>query len=179
MRRTTFPYLLSSTFLQISRLSLTDSIVRALVSVTIFCCASSGDLVSLDLKKNQMVFLALHIAGGHIGLVIVLCFAIFSHKVHRDSTFLNFCITWIFSSVVYSILYVYGYFIQCGDIKYLIRLYRGTEGNTIVTSVEHVSPGTCLAQAALVNGAQVMTACSTMALVVQVIQHCLSSTQDD
>jgi len=105
---------------------------------------------SAELRQQQTGYLALQIAGGHVGLVVVLIFAVFSRKVRRDPTFLNFCITWTFSSIVFSIL-----------------LYRGTDGNTVANSLGEVPPMTCLAQAALTNGAQVMTACSTMALVIQ------------
>lgn len=105
---------------------------------------------SAILRRDQRAFLALQITGGHIGLVVVLAFAVFSRKVRRDPTFLNFCITWIFSSVVFSIL-----------------LYRGTAGNTVSNSLGEVPPNRCLAQAALTEGAQVMTACSTLALVIQ------------
>jgi len=60
-------------------------------------------LYALELRSQQKAFLALQIAGGHVGLPIVLIFAVFSRKVRRDPTFLNFCITWIFSSVVFSL----------------------------------------------------------------------------
>ncbi|KIJ36941.1 hypothetical protein M422DRAFT_50767 [Sphaerobolus stellatus SS14] len=102
------------------------------------------------LRRQQTAFLALQVAGGHIGLPIVLIFAVFSRKVRRDPTFLNFCITWIFSSVVFS-----------------LELYRGTTDNTIVNSLGEVPPNKCLAQAALTEGAQVMTACSTLTLVIR------------
>ncbi|KAF8491010.1 hypothetical protein JB92DRAFT_3007418 [Gautieria morchelliformis] len=83
-------------------------------------------------------------------MLVILLFAVFSQRVSRGPTFLNFCITWIFSSVTFSIL-----------------LYRGTEGNTVVNSLGEVAPNICLTQAALTEGAQVMTACSTLALVIQ------------
>lgn len=102
------------------------------------------------LRRQQTAFLALQIVGGHIGLPIVLIFAVFSRKVRRDPTFLNFCITWIFSSIVFSLL-----------------LYDGTRDNTILNSLGEVPPNKCLAQAALTEGAQVMTACSTLALIIR------------
>jgi len=105
---------------------------------------------SATLRRSQTAFLALQISGGHIGLVVVLAFALFSREIRRDPTFLNFCITWIFSSIVFSIL-----------------LYRGTQGNDLANSLGFVTPNQCLAQAALTEGAQVMTACSTLALVIQ------------
>ncbi|KAF8500694.1 hypothetical protein JB92DRAFT_890546 [Gautieria morchelliformis] len=105
---------------------------------------------SASLQRSQTVFLALQIAGGHIGMVALLVFAVFSRKVDRDPTFLNFCLTWIFSSIVFSIL-----------------LYRGTDGNTVVNSLGIVPSSICVLQAALTQGVQVMTAGSTLALVVQ------------
>ena len=47
-------------------------------------------------------------------------------------------------------------------------LYRGTQGNTVANSLGEVPPNQCLAQATLTEGAQVMTAASTLALVIQV-----------
>ena len=48
------------------------------------------------------------------------------------------------------------------------RLYRGSEGNNPASPLGTVAPNQCLAQAALTEGAQIMTACSTLALVIQV-----------
>jgi hypothetical protein len=48
------------------------------------------------------------------------------------------------------------------------RLYRGVEGHTIDNPLGQQRRYMCLAQAALTNGAQVMTTGSTMALVIQV-----------
>ncbi|KAF8500696.1 hypothetical protein JB92DRAFT_890701 [Gautieria morchelliformis] len=83
-------------------------------------------------------------------MVALLVFAVFSRKVNRDPTFLNFCLTWIFSSIVFSIL-----------------LYRGTDGNTVDNSLGIVTSSICVLQAALTQGAQVMTTGSTLALVAQ------------
>jgi len=105
---------------------------------------------SAELRREQVAFLALQIAGGHVGLVLLLFLGGFSRKARRDAMFFNFCITWIFSSMFFSLL-----------------LYRGTEGNTTVNSLGDVSPEFCVAQAALTSGVQVMTAFSTMALVIQ------------
>ncbi|KAF8491122.1 hypothetical protein JB92DRAFT_3007061 [Gautieria morchelliformis] len=105
---------------------------------------------SAFLRRSQTAFLTLQVVGGQIGMLVILVFAVFSRKVSRGPAFLNFCITWIFSSVIFSIL-----------------LYRGTDGNTVINSLGEVSQNICLAQAALTEGAQVMTACSTLALVIQ------------
>ena len=123
------------------------------------------------LRRSQTAFLALQIAGGHIGIVILLAFAAFSRKVRRDATFLNFCITWISFSVVFSMLRAFSFcevLFEKTYLEFLSRLYRGTGGNTVVNPLGKVSRSACLAQAALTEGAQVMTACSTLALIMQV-----------
>lgn len=101
-----FLCLSDSNFLRMPKPSSMDSIARLIVSANSLCCLPYFEWLRQDLKRNQMAFLALQIIGGHVGLVIVLGFAIFSRKVRRDPTFLNFCITWIFSSIIFSILYV-------------------------------------------------------------------------
>lgn len=63
--------------------------------------------VPIGLRRNQAVFLALQVVGGHIGLPAILIFTLYSRRVRRDPTFLNFCITWIFSSVAFSFLCVW------------------------------------------------------------------------
>ncbi|KAF8524354.1 hypothetical protein BU17DRAFT_63342 [Hysterangium stoloniferum] len=128
--------------IQISYSAPLDPVAEALVQVAY----REGSV----LRRNQTAFLALQIIGGHIGLFVVLIFAVFSRRIRRDPTFLNFCITWIFSSIVFSLM-----------------LYRGTSGNTILNTLGEVAPNQCLAQAALTEGAQVMTASSTLSLVVR------------
>ena len=58
------------------------------------------------------------------------------------------------------------------------RLYRGAEGNTIIDLLTKPPSTQCLAQAALTNGAQVMTTCATMALVIQVHEASLAVARD-
>lgn len=60
-------------------------------------------LLSTELWQEQTAFFAFQIVGGHIGLPILLFFSVISPKAQRDPTFLNFCFTWVFSSVVFSI----------------------------------------------------------------------------
>lgn len=52
------------------------------------------------------VFLALHISGGIIGLPIAAVTIVASKQVSRHPTLINFCITWIISSLIYTLLYV-------------------------------------------------------------------------
>ncbi|KAF8531772.1 hypothetical protein JB92DRAFT_2080840 [Gautieria morchelliformis] len=56
-----------------------------------------------QLRQKQAIYLALQIIGGHIGLPIVLIFSIFPKKTIRNLIFLNFCFTWILSSITFSI----------------------------------------------------------------------------
>ncbi|KAF8476488.1 hypothetical protein JB92DRAFT_3050694, partial [Gautieria morchelliformis] len=92
------------------------------------------------------------IIGGHIGLPILLLISIFSKTAHRDLTFLNFCFTWIFSSVTFSVG--------------LYRLGPATLYFQATLPFIH-SNQECLTQAALVSGAQAMTDTAMCALIVQ------------
>ncbi|KAF8521683.1 hypothetical protein JB92DRAFT_2890177 [Gautieria morchelliformis] len=56
-----------------------------------------------QLRQQQAIYRALQIIGGHIGLPILLLFSIFSKTAQRDLTFLNFCFTWIFASITFSV----------------------------------------------------------------------------
>ncbi|KAF8478242.1 hypothetical protein JB92DRAFT_3048251, partial [Gautieria morchelliformis] len=92
------------------------------------------------------------IIGGHIGLPTLLLFSMFSKTAQRDLTFLNFCFTWIFSSITFSVgLYRLGPASLVGDAS-LPFIHSDQE---------------CLNQAALVSGAQVMTDTAMCALIVQ------------
>ncbi|KAF8509504.1 hypothetical protein JB92DRAFT_2946318, partial [Gautieria morchelliformis] len=105
-----------------------------------------------QLRQQQAIYRALQIIGGHIGLPILLLFSIFSKTAQRDLTFLNFCFTWIFSSVTFS-----------------FGLYR--LGPAILRAGGRLpfihSDQECLNQAALVSGAQAMSDTAMCALIVQ------------
>ncbi|KAF8513696.1 hypothetical protein JB92DRAFT_2922235 [Gautieria morchelliformis] len=110
-----------------------------------------------QVRQKQAVFFAFQIAGGHVGLPLLVLVSILFRKVHRDPAFFNFCLTWIVSSVVFCVL-----------------LYQGTEGHTFNApyggtsySYEVYFSRRCFIQASLIPGAQAMTACSTAALVIQ------------
>ncbi|KAI5125063.1 hypothetical protein M0805_007486 [Coniferiporia weirii] len=93
-------------------------------------------------KALTAVFLIFHITGGIIGLPAVFLSIMASHQLSRHPTLLNFCATWFFSSLIYTLLF-----------------YAGKQGD------EHPSLGLCLAQASMVNGAFPMTSVSGVALV--------------
>ena len=56
-------------------------------------------------------------------------------------------------------------------LRFVYRLYRGTTDNNINNTLGNVVPNMCTAQAALTEGAQVMTAASTLALIIQVDKY--------
>ena len=67
----------------------------------------------LELRKQQTIFFALQIVGGHIGLPILLIAVILLRNPQPDLTFMNFCITWVSSSIAFSIrLFRFGYLSQ-------------------------------------------------------------------
>ncbi|KAF8524359.1 hypothetical protein BU17DRAFT_63347 [Hysterangium stoloniferum] len=90
------------------------------------------------LRKRQTIFLALQIIGGHIGIFLVLVLAVFSRR---------YCVFVVLSKVY--------------------RLYRGTSENTSLQPLGYWREDLCLAQAALTNGAHVMTASSMLSLVIR------------
>ncbi|KAF8483018.1 hypothetical protein JB92DRAFT_3034119 [Gautieria morchelliformis] len=108
--------------------------------------------ISAKLRQHQAIYRALQIIGGHIGLPILLLFSIFSKTAQRDLTYLNFCFTWIFSSITFS-----------------LGLYRlGPASQFFGATLPFLhSDQVCLNQAALVSGAQVMTDTAMCALIVQ------------
>ena len=57
----------------------------------------------LELRKEQTIFFSLQSVGGHVGLTIFLIASILLRNPRPDLTFINFCFTWVFSSIVFSI----------------------------------------------------------------------------
>ncbi|KLO12238.1 hypothetical protein SCHPADRAFT_433214 [Schizopora paradoxa] len=99
-------------------------------------------------RKDETIFLWLQVAGGQILLPILVLTILLSRNVHRNSVFINFCCSWIFSSIVYCLL-----------------VYRGRSDSKDL-SVD--SSGTeCLVQAAFINGVMSLTACTTLGVVLQ------------
>ncbi|KAF8531744.1 hypothetical protein JB92DRAFT_2848245 [Gautieria morchelliformis] len=113
---------------------------------------ASAQLDSYNRQDERAIYRALQITGGHVGLPILLLFSIFSKTAQRDLTFLNFCFTWIFSSIAFS-----------------VGLYRLGPASTFsgVTLPFIHSDQECLNQAALVSGSQAMTDTAMCALIVQ------------
>ncbi|KLO12757.1 hypothetical protein SCHPADRAFT_399713 [Schizopora paradoxa] len=99
-------------------------------------------------RLDESVFLGLQITGGQILLPLLVLTTIFSRKAPRSSVFINFCISWILYSIVYSLL-----------------VYRG-RSDPFDLSVDP-SAQECLVQASLINGVQAMTSCATIGVVIQ------------
>ena len=55
-------------------------------------------------RVYETVFLVLQVVGGHVLLPILVLTIILSKKVSRHPIFINFCMSWIISSVFYSLL---------------------------------------------------------------------------
>ncbi|KAL5494718.1 hypothetical protein ACEPAI_179 [Sanghuangporus weigelae] len=112
-----------------------------------------------DLKNLVPVWLALHIAGGQVGLPLAVLTFIFAPKSAgrpRYITLINFCVTWI----VYS-------------ISYCLLLYAGKADDN-----QDIPSKLCLAQAALIHGAPPMCALAGLEMVLQLwfVQRCIHRT---
>ncbi|KAF8463796.1 hypothetical protein JB92DRAFT_3065686 [Gautieria morchelliformis] len=129
-----------------------DSDVQLLLTQNASAFLDSINRLDEQLRQQQAIYRALQIIGGHIGLPILLLFSIFSKTAQRDLTFLNFCFTWIFSSITFS-----------------VGLYRlGPASSIYGPALPFIrSKQECLNQAALVSGAQAMTDTAMCALIVQ------------
>ncbi|CAL1717348.1 unnamed protein product [Somion occarium] len=91
------------------------------------------------------VFLAFQFIGG-IGNIAMLLTAIFSRRVIRHSTWLNFCVTWVIFSISYTLLF-----------------FAGQQRSSLQTAYP-----LCLTQASLIYGAPVLVAYASVSLVAQV-----------
>ncbi|KAI8990446.1 hypothetical protein BD414DRAFT_535755 [Trametes punicea] len=98
-----------------------------------------------DLKSLTPVFLTIHLAGGHIGLPILVATFLFSKTAKRHPTIINFCVIWILYSIIYCLL-LYG-------------------GRQLQESPPHAL---CLAQAAMNYGAPPMAVVAGLAVVLQI-----------
>ena len=135
---------------------------------------------SPELRQEQDIFFAFQIVGGHIGLPILIIASVVLRKPRPDLTFLNFCFTWVISSIIFSI----GLVGLCRRVPGpypthnilftdYARLYR--RGPAIMMfdgTLPYIhSDQECLSQAALTTGAQVMTDIAMCALIIQVAVH--------
>ncbi|TDL16474.1 hypothetical protein BD410DRAFT_844367 [Rickenella mellea] len=100
-------------------------------------------------RVEEWIFLILQVTGGQILLPIIIATSLFSKSTPRHTIFLNFCLSWSLSSIIFSLL-----------------LYR--ERSTPEEVSLTPGPNICIIQAALVNGIQAMTSCTTLALVIHI-----------
>jgi len=123
--------------------------------------SQSAEIMHLEHVQHvdETVYLLLQVIGGQILLPILLFTIIFSKRVAtRNPVFVNFTLSWIISSIVYSIF-----------------VYR--DRSTLELQLV-INANPCLVQSALINGVQALTACSTLALIINVWSVIRSSTND-
>lgn len=101
-------------------------------------------------RVDESIFLGIQIAGGHILLPILVLTIIFSKRISRHPIFVTFCMCWIFSSIMYSML-----------------VYTGRSSDQLLSL--DPSYNTCLIQASLLNGTQALTSTITLSLVVHLL----------
>ena len=134
---------------------------------------------SPELRQEQNTFFAFQIVGGHIGLPILIIASVVLRKPRPDLTFLNFCFTWVFSSIVFSIGLVRlrrRIPEQDPTLNILFtdytRLYRRGPAALMINPLPYIhSNQECLSQAVLTTGAQVMTDTAMCVLIIQVAVH--------
>ncbi|KLO08565.1 hypothetical protein SCHPADRAFT_605159 [Schizopora paradoxa] len=121
-------------------------------------------------RADETIFLWLQVTGGQILLPILVLTIVLSRHVHRNPVFINFCCSWIVSSVVYSLLWVPTRFnSSSGDDLELSSVYRGRSDPKDLSL--NPSPQECLIQASLINGVLPLTACTTLGIVVQLLSN--------
>ncbi|KAH9898215.1 hypothetical protein C8Q73DRAFT_391279 [Cubamyces lactineus] len=98
-----------------------------------------------DLRALTPVFLTIQLAGGHIGLPILVATFLFCKTAKRHPTVVNFCVIWILYSIIYCLL-LYG-------------------GPNLQANPPHAL---CLAQAAMNYGAPPMAVVAGLGVVLQV-----------
>ncbi|KAL0951538.1 hypothetical protein HGRIS_008222 [Hohenbuehelia grisea] len=104
-----------------------------------------------NLQHLSPAYFAFHIAGGHIGLPILVLTFLFAKSITRHPTLINFCVTWIIYSISYS-----------------IRLYQGLHQDDDPTSIG------CHVQAVMIHGTTPMCVTAGFIVVIQVwyaLQH--------
>ena len=52
-------------------------------------------------------YVGLHIAGGHVGMPVLVLLFLCSKRIQRPVTVINFCITWILFSMSYCLSWVF------------------------------------------------------------------------
>jgi len=100
--------------------------------------------VNLEVVHGSLVlFLVLHVLGGHVGMPLILFTIFASRQIMRHPVFVNFCITW-----------------TCFSSSYLVLLYAG--------QIENLYPAfpLCLTQAAMIYAGAAMIGVSSFVFVL-------------
>jgi len=120
-----------------------------LCRLTIELTSSIGPLNMADIAPNLAgltpVYFALHLAGGHVGLPILVLTFLLSKEVQRHPVIINFCITWM----IYS-------------ISFCLLIYGGHNQTENPPSV------LCIMQSAFLYGAPTMAVTALLLVVIQV-----------
>ena len=74
---------------------------------------------------DESIYLAIQIIGGHILLPLLVITILLKKTVNRHPVFVNFCVSWIFSSVVYSML--------CVCLRFLFLSHQNSDPPTEYT----------------------------------------------
>ena len=124
-------------------------------SLVLLCLVLNKQLTLETVQDaDEAVFLGLQIAGGQVLLPILLVTVLLSPTVKRHSVFSSFCISWICSSIAFSLLCVHGS--SYGHSYRLIickhRLYNERSSNDDLSLDPTYNE--CLIQASLLNGVQ-------------------------
>ena len=76
---------------------------------------------------DESIYLAIQIIGGHILLPLLVITILLKKTVNRHPVFVNFCVSWIISSVVYSLLCVYLRFLFLSQQNSFQQSIQGTQ----------------------------------------------------
>ena len=68
------------------------------------CDATAEPPPPPNLRNQTSVFFTIHLAGGHIGLPVLVATFLLSKTANRHPTVVNFCIVWILYSIIYCLL---------------------------------------------------------------------------
>jgi hypothetical protein len=119
--------------------------------------------VNLETEQGRLVlFLILHILGGHVGIPLILLTIFASRQLMRHPVFINFCVTWMCFSSSYLLLSVIPMFcpgLTTACMSNLIFDYRFYAGQ-----IENLYPtfGLCVIQAAMIYASVAMVGISSL-----------------
>ena len=108
-------------------------------------------------QAPEIIFTVLQVAGGQALLPLLTLTILFSSRIKRHPVFINFCFSWIFSSVVFCILCVSPFLIENAALTscplLFCSIYAGFDQDNADAS-DTTFRNSCVAQASLANGVQ-------------------------